>query len=178
MPTSEEARDWLAHAIANDELAHYGVPGMKWGHRKSKPPASGIKSHDIDKLAKTDAKERAKLYLESYDNPYAKGLVNRRIASRSEKDPEYAKAFAYHKPLAEKSERVKGNIIAGAIVVGSAAYIGSYHKDFLMRLAGSAALKVAARRGAKAAAPVLKAIGNKPITLMAQGLDGVWRLAA
>jgi len=34
MPTTEEARDWLAHAIANDELAHYGVLGMHWGIRK------------------------------------------------------------------------------------------------------------------------------------------------
>lgn len=28
----------------NDDLTHYGVPGMKWGKRKSRPSSSDIKS--------------------------------------------------------------------------------------------------------------------------------------
>lgn len=182
MPTEEEAHAWLAHALANNELAHYGVLGMKWGQRKSKPPASGIKSAAVDKMAKSDAKEHAKAYLNpsqfEHEANYARKLVTRRVDQRSAKNPDYAKAFAYHKSKAEHKLKVVDGIATGVVWAGAAAYVGYAYKDFLMRAAGSAALKVAARRGAKAAAPVLKAIGNKPIVLMAQGLDGIWRLAA
>lgn len=33
MPTKEDARAWLAHALEDTELAHYGVLGMHWGVR-------------------------------------------------------------------------------------------------------------------------------------------------
>lgn len=31
-----------------DELMHFGVPGMKWGHRKAK--ASGLSNRDIRRM--------------------------------------------------------------------------------------------------------------------------------
>lgn len=68
---------------------------------------------------------------------------------------------------------------ANALAIGAAvAYIAYAYGPLAKRALTSVALKKAAQRGAKAAVPILKAIGNKPVVSMAQGLDGVWRLAA
>lgn len=182
MITHEDSRAWLAHKLADlddDELAHYGVLGMHWGHRKDEPPVSGIKSHATDKMAKQDAKEYAKAYKDKSNGAsYYRSLVNKRIKSRSARIPEYSKALEYHKPRAEKALKREGHVAATAINLAGVGFLAYANREFLTRLAGSAALKVAARRGAKASAPILKAIGNKPIATMAKGLDGVWRLAA
>lgn len=77
----------------NDELAHYGVKGMRWGVHRSRP--EGV-SRSTNRAAKKDAKEftRAKMY-------YGEGAGNRRklikarVAQRS-KDPSYKKAFDHH----------------------------------------------------------------------------------
>lgn len=75
------------------ELAHYGVKGMRWGVRNSRP--EGV-SRSTNRAAKKDAKEftRAKMY-------YGEGAGNRRklikakVNQRS-KDPSYKKAFDHH----------------------------------------------------------------------------------
>ena len=79
--------------FADDELAHFGVKGMRWGVRNSRP--EGV-SRSTNRAAKKDAKEftRAKMY-------YGEGAGNRRklikakVAQRS-KDPSYKKAFDHH----------------------------------------------------------------------------------
>ena len=184
MPTPEEARAWLAHALENDELAHHGILGMKWGHHKAEAPASGISSHATDAMAKKDAKEHAKAHFVAASqakDPVA--LANRErirnmVAAKSAANPEYAKAFAYHQPRAEHAEKVKGRVFTGVAVTGAAAYIAYAQRDLISRGLGSAALRVAARRGARAAAPILKEIGPKPVVALVKGADGIFRLAA
>lgn len=95
MPTSEDARNWLAHALENDELAHFGVLGMRWGHRKDL--ASGIRSRALDREAHKDAKEhvQAKLYYGQGAGTRRK-LIKAKIEGKSAKNSDYAKAVKFH----------------------------------------------------------------------------------
>jgi hypothetical protein len=74
-------------------LAHFGVTGMKWGHRKG--GIEGVPSK-TNRLAAKDAKEHAlaKMY-------YGEGAGVRRrqiknVVETRKKDPAYAKAFDHH----------------------------------------------------------------------------------
>lgn len=44
----------LAKYSGNNELMHYGAPGMKWGHRKARPVATDARS--IYRMKKAKAK--------------------------------------------------------------------------------------------------------------------------
>lgn len=81
-------------AEVEDFLAHYGIPGMKWGHRKASD--SGV-SRSTNRLAAKDAKRHtdAKMF-------YGKGAGTRRkllkaeIDRKHEKVPGYSQAFNSH----------------------------------------------------------------------------------
>lgn len=104
--------------FANDELAHFGVKGMRWGVRNSRP--EGV-SRSTNRAAKKDAKEftRAKMY-------YGEGAGNRRklikakVNQRS-KDPSYKKAFDHHVANTDwekrgkeaRSKRARANVAKG-----------------------------------------------------------------
>lgn len=78
----------------DDFLAHYGVKGMKWGVRSSRPEGVSRRTNNV---ARKDAEEfaRAKMF-------YGAGAGNRRklikatVEARSSKDPAYKKAFDEH----------------------------------------------------------------------------------
>lgn len=80
---------------ADDILMHFGVKGMRWGHRKSRSTL-GV-SRATDAMAKKDAEEfaRAQMF-------YGKGagtrrkLINKSVEDRMKRDPQYAKAFDAH----------------------------------------------------------------------------------
>lgn len=59
--------------MEDNYLVHYGVLGMKWGVRKSKPSSSTKTTYSTKRKAKKDAKEyaRAKMF-------YGEGAGNRR----------------------------------------------------------------------------------------------------
>ncbi len=171
----------LAHMLNDNELAHFGVLGMKWGQRKSEGPASGVASKKTDDQAKATAKELGRLMQYSKKNTEAQRRIrqiNKRVAKRSELDSEYEKAIAYHKPIQLKRQTTETKIAKGVVIGGASAYLVYKNADFLSRAMNSAVLAKQAANGAAAAAPFINKFGDKPISVMAQGLDGIWRLAA
>lgn len=135
--------------FVDDELAHYGVKGMRWGVRNSRP--EGV-SRSTNRAAKRDAKEftRAKMY-------YGEGAGNRRklikakVNQRS-KDPSYKKAFDHHVANTDwekrgkeaRSKRGRADAVKGA---GKAARgvknvaLGNYRNVGVGILATAAAFK-------------------------------------
>lgn len=59
MLTAEDAKKWLDAQLAPDELAHYGVLGMKWGRRKDRN--SGPSREDVYNARKRMAKRNVKI---------------------------------------------------------------------------------------------------------------------
>lgn len=150
--------------FVDDELAHYGVKGMRWGVRNSRP--EGV-SRSTNRAAKKDAKEftRAKMY-------YGEGAGNRRklikakVNQRS-KDPSYKKAFDHHVANTDwekrgKEARSKRGRADAAKGVGKAARgaknvaLGNYRNVGVGILATAAAFKGAQALGIIPANSVIK----------------------
>lgn len=75
-------------------LAHYGVKGMRWGHRSN--GTEGV-SRKTDREASSDAKEfaRAKLFYGEGAGTRRK-LIKAKVEAKSKQDPNYKKAFDNH----------------------------------------------------------------------------------
>ena len=80
--------------VEHGELVHYGVKGMKWGHRKARPEGVSAKT---DRMARKDAKEfaRAKQFYGEGAGTRRK-LIKARVEGISKKNPGYKKAFDAH----------------------------------------------------------------------------------
>lgn len=100
-------------------LAHYGIPGMRWGQRR--PSIDGV-SPKTNKEAAKDAKEftQAKMY-------FGKGagvrrrLINNTVNSKM-KDPSYKKAFDHHvqnTDMAKRAEQARGTRKKTDVVEGT-----------------------------------------------------------
>jgi len=95
----------MTQVMATDTfLAHYGVKGMRWGHRKADRP-DGVSAR-TSREAKKDANEftRAKMF-------YGEGAGTRRklikatVEAKSAKDASYKKAFDHHVNNTDMSKR-------------------------------------------------------------------------
>lgn len=148
----------------NDEFAHYGVKGMRWGVHRSRP--EGV-SRSTNRAAKKDAKEftRAKMY-------YGEGAGNRRklikakVTERS-KDPSYKKAFDHHvantnwekRSKEARSKRGRANAAKGAGKAARGAKnvaLGNYRNVSVGILATAVAFKGAQALGVVPSNSVIK----------------------
>lgn len=170
----------------SNELAHYGVKGMRWGVHRSRP--EGV-SRSTNRAAKKDAKEftRAKMY-------YGEGAGNRRklikakVAQRS-KDPSYKKAFDHYvantdwekRSKEARSKRGRANAAKGAGKAARGAKnvaLGNYRNVGVGILATAVAFKGAQALGVIPANSVIKdrahAAGIKVYDKVRQtGIDGI-----
>ena len=75
-------------------LAHFGVKGMKWGQRTSRPDGVSARTN---KDASKDAAEfaRAKMFYGEGAGTRRK-LIKAQVEAKSKKDPTYKKAFDHH----------------------------------------------------------------------------------
>lgn len=90
-----------------DELMHFGVLGMRWGHRKTE----GVSSK-TNREAANDAKEfaRAKLFYGEGAGTRRK-LIKAKVEGKSKKDPAYKKAFEQHladQDMSKHAEKARG----------------------------------------------------------------------
>ena len=99
----------MLYSEVEDELAHFGVKGMKWGVRKA-PSASRVSY----KSAKSDRKEQTKLKKASYRGVAAdRRAIKEKINNNIKTDPLYAKAV-------RKMDR-RDKVIFSAVMVGAVA---------------------------------------------------------
>lgn len=95
-----------------DELAHYGVPGMKWGHRKNRYAGvsiDGSKRRAAEKarqqmiLAKRNKRAADKAYDKSYNKAYgysSRHLISQFIGKKAKKESDRRLADAHSKATA------------------------------------------------------------------------------
>lgn len=99
----------MLYSEVEDELAHFGVKGMKWGIRKA-PSASRVSY----KSAKSDRKEQTKLKKASYRGVAAdRRAIKEKINNNIKTDPLYAEAV-------RKMDR-RDKVILSAVMVGAVA---------------------------------------------------------
>lgn len=82
--------------VSNEDLLHYGVPGMKWGIRRARKTLSSKSSTDTDKKLALDSLEKHRVKasekvakLES-KRPKLEDSVNRKVSKYSNKAAELA----------------------------------------------------------------------------------------
>ena len=103
----------MLYSEVEDELAHFGVKGMKWGVRKA-PSASRVSY----KSAKSDRKEQTKLKKASYRGVAAdRRAIKEKINNNIKTDPLYAKAVR----KMDRRDVAKAPVILLAVVGGAAA---------------------------------------------------------
>lgn len=106
-------------ATPAEALMHYGVKGMRWGHRKTDLP--GV-SRKVNKEASEDAREfaRAKMFYGEGAGTRRK-LIKAKVQAKSKQNPDYKKAFEHHLEQQDlgkhadkaKSERRRKDVAAG-----------------------------------------------------------------
>lgn len=110
-PSEEEqamAQSAMGEAGA-EFLEHYGIKGMRWGHRKADQDGPEGVPAKTNRDAKKDAEEftKAKLFYGEGAGTRRK-LIKAKVEAKSAKDPLYKKAFDHHvekTDLAKRSEQ-------------------------------------------------------------------------
>jgi hypothetical protein len=106
----ETPPDSLSHndhtALGDIVLAHHGVKGMRWGHRKEVHPDIADVPKKTRKLAAKDAEEftRAKLYF-GEGAGVRRRLIKAKVEATKKRDPAYAKAFDHFVKQTDLAQR-------------------------------------------------------------------------
>ena len=87
-----------------DELMHYGVPGMRWGHRKALPISSQRARYDA-------AKQRYKADKKVYRKNSTQLNKSKSAMKKAKKDRKQSMKSAYYD--IKKSESIKEKLIYG-----------------------------------------------------------------
>lgn len=123
-----EGTDFVA-MTESEYLEHFGVPGMKWGHRKA------------TRYAKRDAKETQKAKFMYGDTAGTRRkLIKNQVEARSKKSPTYKKA--YEEAMAKQDN-------SNAIAIGDREHKKQVHRETRHRI--NRRLKTAAINGGTAA---------------------------
>lgn len=168
-------------------LAHYGIPGMKWGKRKAAIPGVSAKT---SREARKDADEfaKAKMFYGEGAGTRRK-LIKAKVESKSAKDPSYKKAFDHHmgnQDLGKRASQARGerkrkdtvattaktargvkNLVmkTGApVTLGALAVYGAYQNP---------AIRNAVVKGSKTAYSAVKNSGA--VTIGADFVKNLWR---
>lgn len=117
MKKNDETKFVITRINDPDELMHYGVPGMKWGHRKSLPTSS--LKNKVDS-AKTDYKNAKKAFNKSFNDAYKHRAAAYSFSKERRKanDVRWAKNWAdankletakttYKKAKSERKQKIK-----------------------------------------------------------------------
>lgn len=98
----------LEFASPEEALAHFGVKGMRWGHRKADDDGPEGVPVKTNKAAKADAEEftRAKLFYGEGAGTRRK-LIKAKIEAKSKTDALYKKAFDHHVAKTDLAKRAE-----------------------------------------------------------------------
>lgn len=154
--------------MRQDELMHYGVPGMRWGHRKALPISSQRARYDAAKQQyKADKKAYSKSFNKAYSyssrHPISQYVGKKQKAESGKRwDDAYDKATQlnksqsamkqakkeYHQTNEYKAKRAKalktGAAVAGTALAAYGAYkVSKYIKDTNASIAGKKAYEQA-----------------------------------
>ena len=132
---------------SEDELQHYGVPGMRWGHRKNRyagvstngsKKAAYEKAVQQMKTAKAAKKTAAKTYSKAYNKADARGLAafspvkKQREANAKRWDDAFKAGQDYHKAAAKYGAAKKAAKAAKkAAKIEAKAVKEKYRKEYM-----------------------------------------------
>lgn len=105
--------------MAGNDLTHFGVPGMKWGHRKAVMTSRRNAAADYKTSRKLARASRPGIRKE-------RAAIKKQIDERMQNDPEYAKKFKRIPTDRKHAAQIVTAVAVGALVVES------YH-PFIMK---------------------------------------------
>lgn len=81
----------------NNELYHYGIPGMRWGHRKSQPNTAASRRYQSSKLAYKQSKKEYNKAFNKATNYSSRRPISQFVGKKAKAESDKRWADAYDK---------------------------------------------------------------------------------